>query len=1174
MSDNGTLALMAAEVGLLLEAVADAALAEPRPLGFVFRMRDAGIGLGEEFPDPAALLPLLDGIATAYETVAGIIADGPPAPAQLPALLAANRGVIQAVQGLAALPLPPDAAATAAELPRMVLDHFVIRHLEEHHPGILALLVLAGAADPGDPEERIPARLHPGLLAEWMRDPASAFRQANGWGTPRFDPARVMGALSDLLSGIGLRVEETWTSAPERAALGEAGPPPGALDWSPPQLRIPLLSRREGDATLQAGLTLLALLPATEAGDDGGLALVPFGNTAASLTRRVGNEATFRLQASAGATVPFGLVARPGTFALKGIGEQAPPAAAELSASFLLDAGSPTTLFEGAGAALRITSAGVRFALRHDAARGAEVVLGLPLEGRMEIAPPSGDGFLAKLLPAGGASVPFKLEPGWSLQRGVFLDGSGALEGTIPLGIALPGGLRAESVSFGVGVEDGTIPFTVGLTASAALGPFHASVDRVGIRAVLSFDDDGGAPFGFGLGFKPPAGVELSLDAGLVAGGGYLLFDPKKGEYAGVMRLEMERIALTAVGLLSTRMPGGQRGFSLLVMLAAEDFPPVALGMGFTLTGIGGVVGLNRGVAADVLRAGLGTGALDAVLFPDDPAKNGAAIVRGLSSIFPVTPGQHVVGPVARFAWGMDGVLTGEVGLALEFPSPVRLALVGQVKARFPRPDRPLVRLNLDLFGSVDFDRGEALVLATLFDSRLLEWTVSGDAAFYARWKESPVFLLSAGGFHPAFAAPPQLPALERLTLVFGDGDHLRLRMQWYLALTSNTLQHGSRVELHAAAAGFSLDGHWGYDTLVTLDPFGFVIDFTAGVALKWHGHSFAAVQLDGALSGPNPWHVRGKARFKVWRFSKSVSFDRTVGRTEALPPPPAIDPLPLLRKALRDPASWEAALPRDAASLVSLREPAVPGVVRVHPLGSLAVRQTVVPLDVPITQFGGARVEGEPRFTIRAVDLDGDPTARTAPVTELFAPGQFQALTAAERLARPSFERMAAGVRVETDALEFGGAADANHLRAQPLGYRTVLLRGDPAAGTEERVELGGTYAPAEAEVERQARYGAAARAARLRRGAERFRAPGVAQVQVADAGYAVAGRTDLAPPDGESGVAALELGGDFRISEAGSHASYTAVLAYLNDYARSQPTEAGALQVVPAHAVTNGGS
>lgn len=1168
MSENDTLALIATEVGLLLEAVAEAAQAEPRPLGFVFHLRDAGLDLGEDFPDTAGLVPLLNGIAAAYQAVAGIIANGPPEPAQLPALLAANRGVIEAVQDLATLPLPPGAAVTAAELPRLVLAHFIIDHLRQHHAGILALLVLAGVAEPGDAEEKVPARLHPGRLATWVRDPSAAFRQANGWGTPGFDPARVMPTLADFLSGLGLRVEETLTSAPERAALGEAGPPAGTADWSPPQLRIPLLSRREGEATLQAGLTLLALLPTNEGGDNGGLALVPFGNTAASLSRRLG-DAIFRMEANAGATVPFGLVARPGTFALRGIGGQAPPASADLSASLLLDQGEPATLFDGAGAALRVTSAGARFALRHDAARGTEVVLALPLQGRLEIAPPSGDGFLAKILPAGGTSVPFKLEPGWSLQRGLFLDGSGALEGTVPLGIKLPGGIRAESVSFGLGVEGKTIPLSVALTASATLGPFHAGVDRVGVRAVLSFSDGGGAPFGFKLGFKPPAGVDLALDADIVSGGGYLLYDPKKGEYAGVMRLELEKIALTAVGLLSTRMPGGRGGFSLLVMLAAEDFPPVALGMGFTLTGIGGVVGLNRGVATDVLRAGMGTGKLDSILFPENPAKNGAAIVKAISSVFPVTPGQHVVGPVARFAWGMDGVLTGEVGLALEFPSPVRLALVGQVKARFPRPDRALVRLNLDLFGSVDFKQGEALVLATLFDSKLLEWAVSGDAAFYARWRGSPVFLLSAGGFHPAFPAPPQLPALKRLSLVFADGDNLRLRMQWYLALTSNTLQHGSRVELHAAAAGFSIDGHWGYDTLVQLDPFGFVIDFSAGVALKWHGRSFAAVQLDGSLSGPNPWHVKGKAVFKVWRFSKSVSFDRTVGRTEALPPPPAIDPLPLLRAALRDPRSWEAPLPRDAAALVSLREPAVPGVVRVHPLGGIAVRQTVVPLGVPITKLGSARVEGEPRFTITAVELNDEPAATVKPVVEHFAAGQFQELTQAERLSRPSFEPMTAGVRVGTDAIDFGSSPD--HRRSRSLGYRTVLFRAD-AAATAERVS--GTYAPGEAEVERQAGYGAAARAPSRTTGAARFRSPGAPRVRVADAGYTVAARVDLAPVGGESGISALDLGGGFRISEAGTHTSYTAVLAYLNDYARSQPAGAEGLQVVPAHAVTEGGS
>ena len=87
------------------------------------------------------------------------------------------------------------------------------------------------------------------------------------------------------------------------------------------------------------------------------------------------------------------------------------------------------------------------------------------------------------------------------------------------------------------------------------------------------------------------------IDAAVVVGGGYLFFDAQKEEYGGILQLEIaETIAVKAIGLLTTRMPDGSKGFSLVVIIAAEGFPPIQLGFGFTLTGIGGLLGINRTV--------------------------------------------------------------------------------------------------------------------------------------------------------------------------------------------------------------------------------------------------------------------------------------------------------------------------------------------------------------------------------------------------------------------------------------------------------------------------------------------------------------------------------------------------------------------------------------------------
>ena len=69
-----------------------------------------------------------------------------------------------------------------------------------------------------------------------------------------------------------------------------------------------------------------------------------------------------------------------------------------------------------------------------------------------------------------------------------------------------------------------------------------------------------------------------------------------------MLQLELaETIAIKALGLLTTQAsPTAAEGYSLIVILTAEGFAPIPVGLGFTLTGIGGLVALHRTVRTDV----------------------------------------------------------------------------------------------------------------------------------------------------------------------------------------------------------------------------------------------------------------------------------------------------------------------------------------------------------------------------------------------------------------------------------------------------------------------------------------------------------------------------------------------------------------------------------------------
>ncbi len=1090
MSDKNSVSQLATEFALLLDPIAEAAALEPQPYGFLLILEEAGFDLQALLVDPNELNAIVSSIAQAYESVRTMLLDrGVPTSQQLPELLSATGAVVNAINGLRTLRLKPEAPVVAADIPRIVLDFCVLEHLRQHRHTLYQFLAMFGIVVEADLERRVPGRFLPERLVDWIRDPSEAARAANGWGTAEFDADVLLQRLAHVLRGLGLLVIESLTTEEDREQLGE-GTPEDRESYASTHLDIPLVSVGHEAAHTRIGLRVMELV-ATAKGADGGLGIVPYGTGHASVTEELGERLTFRFGANTEASTPFGLVARPGTFAVRGLGGEAPPTRVSLDTSLLLDRGTPAeaaTLFGQSGVGrIQFTNIGLRAAFEHDTKKGTDFVVAFPVTGQLQLQPPGDDGFLGHLLPASGTTAPFNVEVGWSLRDGLFVGGRGALEATIPIGRAIPG-LRVDSATYALGAGNGEIPLSVAITGSADLGPVHASIDKMGVKVTLSLPDEGGnlGPMHFDVGFRPPSGVAISIDGGSVHGGGYLFFNPDKAQYAGAVQLQFEKFALNATGLLNTRMPNGARGFSLLLMITAEDFAAINLGLGFRLTGVGGLLGFNRGVAVDVLRTGLKNKTLDAVLFPENPVRQASTIVETAGRVFPPTPGQHFVGPVGEVTWGTDGLLTAQVGLVLEFPSPLRLVLLGQMRARFPSQDNALVRLNLDLFGAVDLDRGEAIVLATLFDSRLLEWSVSGDAAFFARWKQNPEFILSAGGFHPAYPAPPELPSLERLAMVLSEGDNVRLRMAWYLALTSNTLQYGSYVDLHVSAVGFSIDGHLGYDALVQFDPFGFTVSFTAGVGLKWHGHTLAGVQLDGTLAGPSPWHVHGKATFKIWRFSQPVRFDATIGRQHPLPPPPVVDPLPALITALSDPASWDAALPEREDTMATLRTGRIPGVVLVHPLGKVSVRQQVVPLEVPVAKFGTARLAAPRTFRISRVDVDGRRVPEVTSEVGHFAVGQFQDLSQAERLARPSFESMQAGVRIDAGQLSYGGRQVAAHMRSTTIAYQTALVTDEPIAKARA-VVMTSVYVPRADRLLEQSEFGAAARS-RVR-AAVRFR-------------------------------------------------------------------------------------
>ena len=528
------------------------------------------------------------------------------------------------------------------------------------------------------------------------------------------------------------------------------------------------------------------------------------------------------------------------------------------------------------------------------------------------------------------------------------------MEATLPVGLAIRG-VTIPTLYLGLRADESGLKAEVSASVGVSLGPVQASIDRIGVEAEVTFPEDGGnlGVANLDLGFKPPNGVGLSIDKAGVSGGGYLFLDKEKSQYSGVVQLNLQGdISVKAIGLIATRLPDNSRGFSLLVIITAEGFKPIPLPLGFKLTGIGGLLAINRTFDEEVLRAGLKNNTLDSVLFPKDPIRNAPQIISNLNKVFPIAKGHHLFSPMAQISWGAKGLLTANLALALELGERLRLLILAQIAVILPRPENDLIRLKMDAVGVIDFDQGTASLDATLHDSRLLKkFTLTGDMAMRLKWEGGPNFALAVGGLHPAFNPPPNFPKLERVAINLSSGDNPRIRCEAYFALTSNTLQFGARAELYAEALGFSVHGDIGFDVLIQFAPFQFLADFHAQVQLKRGSRNLFKVRLEGELSGPRPLHIKAKATFEILWMDVSFRVDKTLvsGAKPEAPAPVAV--MPLLKEALGDPGNWVAKLPAGGRQMVTLRAvPAAAGGVSLHPLGALTVKQNIVPLNMELS--------------------------------------------------------------------------------------------------------------------------------------------------------------------------------------------------------------------------------
>ena len=106
---------------------------------------------------------------------------------------------------------------------------------------------------------------------------------------------------------------------------------------------------------------------------------------------------------------------------------------------------------------------------------------------------------------------------------------------------------------------------------------------------------------------------------------------------------------------------------------------------------------------------------------------------------------------MGKIGWGAPTLITIDLGLIIEVPNPVKLAILGVVKAILPTEDKAILKLQVNFLGVIDFGKKQLSFDATIYDSRLLTFSLAGDMAMRLSWGSNSNFLmrlLMANGSH------------------------------------------------------------------------------------------------------------------------------------------------------------------------------------------------------------------------------------------------------------------------------------------------------------------------------------------------------------------------------------------------------------------------------------------
>jgi len=1024
------------------EPLTDALDPDNSPYGVYFFLNNAGIIDGiDDLPSRVTQIAnKLEEIASAIATIRELLAEEK---------IISRKGkqafvkIFDAVKEIDELGELTSGSIIIEDIGTRVLNYLFARYTARHQPVLYDFFRLTGALKEIEIHGEKYEQFELGTLFTLISDPKKWLQSEFGWGSDNLDTDALLTRLKLLLEKVSILAYFQFSDDTK----------PDSSNSLPVRLNIPIFHFEQNRRTFECGLTIEpAFLPRANSPTGISVSIYGLAENSGSLANR-----DFEVRYNVSASAQGGSV----DIFPDNVNIRSDHGDDQLSATIYSGrkpSNEPVILIGNReGTRLEVETFGIQ--LSGFVGSKTDFVFELLSNGgRLVMEPGDGDGFMQKILPSNGFNINFDPSIGWSRLDGIYFNSSAGLEFTFPVHKKI-GPIQVKDVLLKLTLDTHqSFTFETALAFSAKLGPVKMNLSRVGLEVDGEFKKGGN--LGFlnleGPGFSTPNIIGASLDTDLISGGGFLEIDKPNHRYAGILALQMKAIDLTGIALIATRLPNGQKGFSLLVSISAIFFPAIQLSFGFTLAGVGGLIGANRTMKIDPLRERIASGAVNSIMFPEDPIENADRIIGDLRIVFPPVDGHFVIAPFLRLGFGTPSIIEADLGVVIEVPFKGRIIILGSLGIYLPARDIGIVEIHIDVVGDFNFAEQYIQLEGRLRQSHVLSIPLKGGFAFLLDWGRRPAFLFSIGGYHPRYKKPARFPDIPRLSAMIRLGKVVKLTCKYYQAITSNSFHIGFSAFLKASAAGASLEGYYGFNTLLQFNPFFFSVDQGFSVKIKYKGHTLMGISLYFRLSGPSPWNAAGYAEISILFISLKIRFNITWG--DRYDQPRTYETLDHLldrvQESLESPANWTAKLPAKFMTGELLRpagEINADGMA-LHPSGYLQVRQSVLPFDHRIEKYGNSYVKEKPRFTFDEeikIGEVGGAIRNDQYLKENFARGQFEDLSKAEKLSTPDFESFVSGLTFdsgEEEGFDMGDDIDF----VVPTEFENIVVYADQETDRE----------------------------------------------------------------------------------------------------------------------------